>query len=117
MNICSHIQIVIKSVNEFYFVQVDTQTYIMWGHQIPHLLWSTTALRAFISLKHTCVCTYVHVGLLGVFLSMYSLKSKRNWVLFSDNFRSLQYSLQEGRPPYLTYDYGLMIIIHDLLSI
>lgn len=32
---------------------------------------------------------------LGVFLSMYWLKSSRNWVLLSDNFSSLQYSLRK----------------------
>lgn len=31
----------------------------------------------------------------GVFLSMYWLKSRRNWVLLSDNFSSLQYSLKK----------------------
>lgn len=31
----------------------------------------------------------------GVYLSMYWLKSRRNWVLLSDSFSSLQYSLKK----------------------
>lgn len=31
----------------------------------------------------------------GVFLSIYWLKSRRSWVLLSDSFSSLQYSLKK----------------------
>lgn len=36
-----------------------------------------------------------HLHALGVYLSMYWLKSRRNWVLLSDSFSSLQYSLKK----------------------
>lgn len=45
--------------------------------------------------QHLTMKDAQHLHALGVYLSMYWLKSRRNWVLLSDSFSSLQYSLKK----------------------